>query len=85
MMRTDKTTNLRMKVQFLLVDPGPTPACLSQRSTVTRPWTIRLAYEIFGPGLSIARFASMEQAIEIVNATDFGLAATIVGTDIERD
>ncbi len=33
--------------------------------------------EIFGPVLSVSRFKSAEQAIEIANGTDYGLAAVI--------
>lgn len=37
--------------------------------------------EIFGPVLAIHRAASYEDAIAIANATDYGLAASIVTND----
>ncbi|RKE77439.1 aldehyde dehydrogenase family protein [Rhizobium sp. AG855] len=39
--------------------------------------------EIFGPVLALRSFASVDEAIAIANDTEFGLAATVVGTDPE--
>lgn len=40
--------------------------------------------EIFGPVLALRSFAGVDEAIAIANDSDFGLAATVVGTDLER-
>jgi betaine-aldehyde dehydrogenase len=40
--------------------------------------------EIFGPVLALRSFSSVEEAIDIANDTDFGLAATVVGTDRQQ-
>ena len=40
--------------------------------------------EIFGPVLSIIPYNSEEEAIEIANDTEYGLAAYVQGSDIER-
>jgi aldehyde dehydrogenase (NAD+) len=40
--------------------------------------------EIFGPVLSILTYKTEEEAIEIANNTDYGLAAYISSTDLER-
>jgi len=38
--------------------------------------------EIFGPVLSVMTYEGMDQAIEIVNGTEYGLVAEIVTDDI---
>jgi aldehyde dehydrogenase (NAD+) len=38
--------------------------------------------EIFGPVLSILTYDSLDQAVEIANDTDYGLAAYVAGADI---
>ena len=40
--------------------------------------------EIFGPVLSIIPYESIDQAIEIANDTEYGLAAYVQGTDMEK-
>lgn len=40
--------------------------------------------EIFGPVLCVRTFATEQEALELANDTDFGLAATIVTADMER-
>lgn len=40
--------------------------------------------EIFGPVLSVLRFSSAAEAIEIANGTDYGLAAVIFTNDLDR-
>jgi len=40
--------------------------------------------EIFGPVLSIIPYKDEQEAIDIANDTDYGLAAYVSGTDIER-
>ena len=40
--------------------------------------------EIFGPVVTLHRFDSDEEAIEIANATEYGLAGSIWSTDTER-
>lgn len=40
--------------------------------------------EIFGPVLCVRTFATEEEAVELANDSDFGLAATIVTSDNER-
>jgi aminomuconate-semialdehyde/2-hydroxymuconate-6-semialdehyde dehydrogenase len=43
-----------------------------------------LTEEVFGPVLTVQTFRSEQQAIELANATRFGLAATLVTGDLER-
>lgn len=40
--------------------------------------------EVFGPVLSLMRFETEEQAIEIANSTEYGLAAYVYTKDIDR-
>jgi aldehyde dehydrogenase (NAD+) len=40
--------------------------------------------EIFGPVLCILGYNSVEEAIEIANDTDFGLAGNVAGADLEK-
>ncbi|WP_123027630.1 aldehyde dehydrogenase family protein [Mycolicibacterium stellerae] len=40
--------------------------------------------EVFGPVLSLIRFESEEQAIEIANSTEYGLASYVYTKDIDR-
>lgn len=40
--------------------------------------------EIFGPVLALRSFESVEDAVRIANDTEFGLAATVVGSDLDR-
>lgn len=40
--------------------------------------------EIFGPVLSILKFDTTEQALDIANGTDYGLAAVIFTNDLDR-
>ena len=40
--------------------------------------------EVFGPVLSLMRFETEEQAIEMANSTDYGLAAYVYTKDIDR-
>ncbi len=40
--------------------------------------------EIFGPVLSILPYADEEQAIRIANDTEYGLAAAVYSSDLER-
>ena len=40
--------------------------------------------EIFGPVLTILGYDSVEQAVEIANDTDFGLAGNVAGADVEQ-
>ena len=40
--------------------------------------------EIFGPVVTLHRFDSDEEAIQIANATEYGLAGSIWSTDTER-
>lgn len=37
--------------------------------------------EIFGPAMTLNRFQSVEEAIEMANSSDYGLAASVYGTD----
>jgi betaine-aldehyde dehydrogenase len=39
--------------------------------------------EIFGPVLAMRSFTTVEEAIAVANDTEFGLAATVVGTDLD--
>ena len=46
---------------------------------------MRLAREeIFGPVAPVFKFATVEEAIELANATEFGLAAYFYGKDISK-
>ena len=40
--------------------------------------------EIFGPVLSVLRFADVEEAVDVANATRFGLVAAVWTQDIDR-
>ena len=40
--------------------------------------------EIFGPVITVTRFSSDDEAIELANATEFGLAAGVWTTDVKR-
>jgi len=40
--------------------------------------------EIFGPVLCILTYRDLDHAVEVANATDYGLAAWIAGTDVEQ-
>ena len=40
--------------------------------------------EIFGPVLSILAYDGVDQAVEIANDTDYGLAAYVQGTDLDK-
>jgi betaine-aldehyde dehydrogenase len=40
--------------------------------------------EIFGPVLSVATFDTEDQALALANTTEFGLAAAVMSSDIER-
>ena len=40
--------------------------------------------EVFGPVLSVLPFSTDEEAVEIANSTDFGLAATVHTRDVAR-
>ncbi|PIB57338.1 aldehyde dehydrogenase family protein [Pseudomonas sp. 2995-1] len=40
--------------------------------------------EIFGPVLCVRSFATEDEAIALANDSDFGLVASVVGTDVER-
>jgi len=40
--------------------------------------------EIFGPVLAILGYDSVEQAIDIANDTDFGLAGNVAGADLAK-
>nr|WP_106783028.1 alpha-ketoglutaric semialdehyde dehydrogenase GucD [Lysinibacillus timonensis] len=47
--------------------------------------TMRIAREeIFGPVLALMKVASMEEAIELANDSDFGLSASIFTTNIQK-
>jgi len=57
-----------------------TPTVLSG---VTREMRI-FKEEIFGPAVGIVQFANDAEAIELANATDFGLSGAVHSTDIYR-
>jgi 5-carboxymethyl-2-hydroxymuconic-semialdehyde dehydrogenase len=40
--------------------------------------------EVFGPVLTLQTFTSEQQAVELANGTDYGLAATLFTQDDER-
>jgi benzaldehyde dehydrogenase (NAD) len=40
--------------------------------------------EIFGPVISITQFSSDDEAVELANATEYGLAAAVISRSIER-
>lgn len=40
--------------------------------------------EIFGPVLAILGYKSLDQAVEIANDTEYGLASFVAGTDLEK-
>jgi len=39
--------------------------------------------EIFGPVLSVLKYADLDEAVEIANDNDFGLSAGVWGEDVE--
>lgn len=68
-------------------DPHPELAGLFYQPTIlvdAEPGSEILTEEIFGPVLTIQRFETETQAIEMANDTRFGLAATLVTGDRER-
>ena len=67
--------------------PGPTPQGAFLRPTLISGLShlSRTAREeIFGPVVTIHRFSSDDEAIEMANATDYGLAGSIWTGDTER-
>jgi aminomuconate-semialdehyde/2-hydroxymuconate-6-semialdehyde dehydrogenase len=40
--------------------------------------------EIFGPVVTLVPFSSEEEAVSIANSTDFGLAATVWSSDLDK-
>ena len=67
--------------------PGPTPEGAFLRPTLISGLShlSRTAREeIFGPVVTIHRFSSDEDAIEMANSTDYGLAGSIWTADTER-
>ena len=40
--------------------------------------------EIFGPVLCVAKFRTEEEAVELANASDYGLAAAVFSSDSKR-
>ena len=40
--------------------------------------------EVFGPVMMLYKYQTIEEAIEIANATEFGLAGTVFGTDTKK-
>lgn len=50
--------------------------------TDTRPGMRIVREEVFGPLVAFQRVASLDEAIELANATEYGLAAAIVTSDL---
>ena len=40
--------------------------------------------EVFGPVLALLTYADDDDAVAIANNSDFGLSATVLGTDVDR-
>jgi aldehyde dehydrogenase (NAD+) len=40
--------------------------------------------EVFGPVMAVLKYSTVEEALRRANATDYGLAATIIGRDVGR-
>ena len=51
---------------------------------VKDPTSLLATKEVFGPVAALMRAASQEEAIEIANATDYGLVASVFTADLER-
>jgi len=78
------------------IDSGARPATGGQRIdrpgyfmqptvfTDVRPDMEIAREEIFGPALSLMKFRTMEEAIEIANGTDYGLVAGVFTRDLDR-
>lgn len=56
------------------------PTLISKLNPSMKIWT----EEVFGPVLLVIPFSSEEEAIEIANATEYGLGAIVFSKDIER-
>jgi aldehyde dehydrogenase (NAD+) len=52
-------------------------------ANVTNDMTIARE-EIFGPVLTILGYSTIDQAIEIANDTEYGLAGYVAGADVEK-
>lgn len=52
--------------------------------TGARPGSEILTEEVFGPVLTLQRFSGIEQAVDLANNTDFGLAAIVITGDMEK-
>ena len=52
--------------------------------TDVRPDMAIAREEIFGPALSLMKFSSTDEAIEIANGTDYGLVAGVFTRDLDR-
>jgi benzaldehyde dehydrogenase (NAD) len=66
---------------------GGTYEGLFYRPTVlsdVRPGMRAFNEEIFGPVVSITPFDSDEEAVELANGTDYGLAAAVISRSLER-